>query len=120
MNPNKSNTPKSGKKQMKKAGDSKINLSVTSYGKFQEHLVEREELRSSMISEQLFENARDRTNMKTPVRTPAKPLRKNLLSLNTPRGTPKSASTSRSTPRSPKVLKTPRLATAPNSTHLIF
>lgn len=117
---NKSNTPRSGKVQKLKQEGLKANLSISSYGKFQEHLEEREELRSSMLSEQLLENAFDRGNMKTPVRTPAKPLRKNLLAVNNTQTTPKSASTSRSTPRIPRVAHTPRLAPMPNNTHYFF
>ncbi|XP_051159934.1 protein regulator of cytokinesis 1-like [Leptopilina boulardi] len=121
---NKTNTPKSGKKQKLKAdGCNKANLSISSYGKFQEHLEQREELRSSILSEQLLEHAFDRgTNIKTPVRTPARPLRKNLLSVNNAQLTPRSvASTSRTlTPRTPRVMHTPRLATVPNNKHCIF
>ena len=119
MNLNKSNTPRSGKKLKSKVQGSKVDLSISSYGKFQEHLEERDELRSSMLSEQLLETACGSGNMKTPVRTPAKPLRKNLLSVNTPGTTPGTASTSRPTPRSPRVMHTPRLAPVPNSSHFI-
>lgn len=119
LNMNKSNTPRSGKKLKSKVPGSKVNLSISSYGKFQEHLEERNELRSSMLPDQVLENASERGHMKTPVRTPAKPLRKNLLSVPTS-GTPRPASSSRATPRSPRVMHTPRLATMPNNTHFIF
>ncbi|XP_033230675.1 protein regulator of cytokinesis 1-like isoform X2 [Belonocnema kinseyi] len=119
LNLSKSNTPRSGKKLKSKVTGSKVNLSISSYGKFQEHLEERNELRSSMLPDQVLENACERGNMKTPVRTPAKPLRKNLLPVPTS-GTPRPASSSRVTPRSPRVMHTPRLAPMPNNTHFIF
>ncbi|XP_043467957.1 protein regulator of cytokinesis 1-like [Leptopilina heterotoma] len=120
---NKASTSKSDKKQKLDADGLKAaNLSISSYGKFQEHLEQREELRSSMLSDQLLENAFERgNNMKTPVRTPAKPLRKNLLSVNNAHLSSKSASTPRTTtPRTPRVMHRPRLAAVPNNTQFIF
>ncbi|XP_015121879.1 protein regulator of cytokinesis 1 [Diachasma alloeum] len=87
-------------------------LNVQPYEVFQEHISSRNELRSTLLSDQLLKNARgEGKKMKTPVKTPVKPLRKHLVSSSTPHITPKSGP--RRPSRSPRITSTPRLTTAP-------
>lgn len=86
----------------------------TTYNQFQGHMTSREELHSSLIPEQVLKNA-NKINVKTPVRTPAKPLRKNLITLMTP-----THSSTRKPPHSPRIINTPKLATAPSNLPIII
>ncbi|KOX76700.1 Protein regulator of cytokinesis 1 [Melipona quadrifasciata] len=95
----------------------------TTYNQFKEHLEDRKELRSSLISEQLLANV-TKSKLKTPVRTPAKPLRKNLPLAKKP-ATPKlSQSQSQSqlhkSPRSPRIAQSTKLATVSTPLPIIF
>ncbi|XP_011305945.1 protein regulator of cytokinesis 1 [Fopius arisanus] len=90
------------------------NLNLQSYEVFQEHLSSRNELRSTLLSEQVLKNMRsDGEKMKTPVKTPIKPMRKPPLITLTPHVTPKAVP--RRPSRSPRITSTPRLTTAPMS-----
>ncbi|XP_043273448.1 protein regulator of cytokinesis 1-like [Venturia canescens] len=94
--------------------------SVAQYEQFQQHLEQREELRSSLLPEQVLKKARGRPKMRTPVKTPVKPLRKNLSSVSTtPKQTPRSSHI-REPSRSPKMTTTPRLAAAPSKLPFFF
>ncbi|XP_063983095.1 protein regulator of cytokinesis 1-like [Diachasmimorpha longicaudata] len=89
-------------------------LNIQPYEVFQEHISSRNELRSTLLSEQLLQNVRgEGKKMKTPVKTPVKPLRKHLVSSSTPHITPMSAP--RRPSRSPRITNTPRLTTAPTN-----
>ncbi|EFN78718.1 protein regulator of cytokinesis 1 [Harpegnathos saltator] len=104
------NTPRRSK------GSISANNSImdTTYNQFQGHMTSREELHSSMIPEQILKNA-NKVNVKTPVRTPAKPLRKNLNIITTA-----SHNSTRKSPHSPRIVNTPKLATAPSNLPFIF
>lgn len=92
----------------------------TTYNQFKEHLESKAELRSSILPENVLGNA-NKSKIKTPIRTPAKPLRKNLPTRLTPT-TPKTShlQSGRRTPRSPRVVSTPKLATATTPLPIIF
>ncbi|XP_046832901.1 protein regulator of cytokinesis 1-like [Vespa crabro] len=86
------------------------------YGQFQEHLKEREELRSSLLPPD-----QSAYISKTPNRIHVKPSRKNLYNVNaTSNTTSKSLLSTRNSPRSPRMDNTPKLATAPNVLPIIF
>ncbi|KAK2575525.1 hypothetical protein KPH14_011245 [Odynerus spinipes] len=89
----------------------------TTYGQFQAHLKERDELRSSLIPEQVLAN---KSSLRTPNRTPMKPLRKNLYNVNASSSTTKLSHSSHRSPRSPRIDHTPKLVTAPNELPIIF
>ncbi|XP_015606138.1 protein regulator of cytokinesis 1 isoform X2 [Cephus cinctus] len=122
-----SQTMPSEKRRKRKS--SSMNVTDTSYGRFQEHLEQREELRSSFLPEHLLNNVTNKQKSKTPVKTPVKPLRASRLTVPSPRhnfNTPNKSqsrvgnqSVSR-TPRSPRIVTTPRLATAPSNLPIIF
>lgn len=105
-----------GHKSTPRRSKSSANNSImdTTYNQFQGHMTSREELHSSMIPEQVLKNA-TKINVKTPVRTPAKPLRKNLTTLMTP-----THSSTRKVPHSPRIINTPKLATAPSNLPIII
>lgn len=88
----------------------------TTYNQFQGHMTGREELHSSMLPDQILKNSNKLNVNKTPiVRTPMKPLRKNLSAATTP-----VSSSARKPPHSPRIMKTPKLATAANNLPFIF
>ncbi|KAI4474416.1 hypothetical protein M0802_015614 [Mischocyttarus mexicanus] len=90
----------------------------TTYGEFQEHLKEREELRSSLITDH---SVNAKSILKTPNRKNVKPIRKNLYKVNSSSNTPsKLLQSTRSSPRSPRIVHTSKLATAPNVLPIIF
>ncbi|EGI70338.1 PREDICTED: protein regulator of cytokinesis 1-like [Acromyrmex echinatior] len=104
--------------QKRKESQSPVNsVTDTTYNQFQGHMTDREELHSSMLPEQILRSANRLNINKTPVRTPMKPLRKHLSATTTPSFTPLSA---RKTPHSPRVINTPKLATAPSNLPFIF
>lgn len=88
----------------------------TTYGQFQAHLEGREELRSSLIPEQVLTNE---CSLKTPSRTPMKPLARNLYNVNGNSSTKLSQSSHKS-PRSPRLERSTKLVTAPNKLPIIF
>ncbi|KAJ8672496.1 hypothetical protein QAD02_003755 [Eretmocerus hayati] len=94
----------------KRKSKSDTTLSVSSYGNFQEHLENRDELRSSILP--------DEVNKKfagpTPIKTPIKPMRRKVLAVSTP-AIANTTRTLRGTPRNPKLASTPRLIPAKNS-----
>ncbi|CAL7944982.1 unnamed protein product [Xylocopa violacea] len=94
----------------------------TTYNQFREHLADKQELRSSLLPEQVLANA-SKSRMKTPIRTPVKPLRKNLPLATTPTitTTPKSSqSRLHKSPRSPRIPQSSRLATVSTPLPIIF
>lgn len=93
------------------------NVVDTTYGQFQEHLKEREELRSSLLPDLLVNG---KSISKTPNRTHVKPSRRNLYNVNASNSTSKLLKTTRNSPRSPRIVHTPKLATAPNVLPIIF
>ncbi|KYN19948.1 Protein regulator of cytokinesis 1 [Trachymyrmex cornetzi] len=104
--------------QKRKDSQSPINSIIdTTYNQFQGHMTDREELHSSMLPEQILRSTNRLNINKTPVRTPMKPLRKHLSATTTSSYTPLSA---RKTPHSPRVINTPKLATAPSNLPFIF
>jgi len=106
---------KSGQK--KKESLSPANsITDTTYNQFQGHMTGREELHSSMLPEQILRSANRININKTPVRTPMKPLRKHLSTTTTPT----TSGSIRKTPHSPRIINTPKLATAPSNLPFIF
>ncbi|XP_058790974.1 protein regulator of cytokinesis 1-like [Phymastichus coffea] len=99
----------SNKKKRKSKNDTM--LSVSSYGNFQEHLDDRDELRSSALPEELAKRTESKTPMKTSMKTPIKPLRKKVLAVSTP-ANPNATRLLRGTPR---LIATPRLVTIRSS-----
>ncbi|KAI4477345.1 hypothetical protein M0804_012731 [Polistes exclamans] len=90
----------------------------TTYGQFQAHLKEREELRSSLLTDQSLSA---KCILKTPNRTQVKPVRRNLYNVNaSSTATSKLLQSTRNSPRSPRVVHTSKLATAPNVLPIIF
>ncbi|XP_043686453.1 protein regulator of cytokinesis 1-like [Vespula pensylvanica] len=89
----------------------------TTYGQFQEHLKGREELRSSLLPDQ---SVNGKSILKTPNRTHVKPLRRNLYNVTASNTTSKLLQSTRNSPRSPRIVHTPKLATAPNVLPIIF
>lgn len=75
---------------------------LTPYEEFQNGLANRDELRSTLVSDELIK-PKSLRNVPTPVKTPAKPLRKRPGLLSVP-GTPRSL-----TSKSPVISSTPRL-----------
>lgn len=99
--------------------------SISSYGEFQEHLENRDELRSSVLPRKILKTSNRKPVTSTRIKTPMKPLRKNLTAAsNTPgRSSPKLANTPRTTPRalrSPRTASNSRLAPAPGVLPFIF
>lgn len=107
----KSGRSSKGKKKMSLSPSNSI--TDTTYNQFQGHMTNREELHSSMLPEQILKST-TKTNIKTPVRTPMKPLRKHLSA------TPITPGSTRKMPHSPRIINTPKLATAPSSLPFIF
>ncbi|KAL0120022.1 hypothetical protein PUN28_008002 [Cardiocondyla obscurior] len=107
-------SPKSGKKK-RDSFSTNNSITDTTYNQFQGHMTNREELHSSMLPEQILKVSTKSNIMKTPVRTPMKPLRKHLLAT-----TPLSSGSTRKIPHSPRVINTPKLATAPSNLPFIF
>ncbi|OXU20207.1 hypothetical protein TSAR_007364 [Trichomalopsis sarcophagae] len=95
--------PSMGKLKRKSRNDT--SLSVSSYGNFQEHLDNRDELRSSVLPDEVLKRA----GGKTPMKTPIKPVRRKIIANSTPANAVNSTRTLRGTPRSPRLLHTPRL-----------
>ncbi|CAK9804810.1 Protein regulator of cytokinesis 1 [Anthophora plagiata] len=91
----------------------------TTYSQFKEHLQDKQELRSSLLHEQVLANA-SKSKLKTPIRTPAKPLRKNIPMLTTPTTPKLSHSQLHKSPRSPKIVSATRLATVSTPLPIIF
>lgn len=89
-------------------------LMDTTYNQFQGHMTNREELHSSLMPEQVLKTS-NKIKVRTPVRTPAKPLRKNLNTATTP-----THNSARKVPHSPRIVNTPKLATAPSNLPFIF
>ncbi|XP_066599443.1 protein regulator of cytokinesis 1-like [Prorops nasuta] len=113
------NTPnKTNKTKSDKSCSNSEHETTATYGEFQEHFEDRNELRSTLIHTEVLRTS-TKQNMRTPRKTPLKPTRKNVtpvLSYNT---TPKTIFSVPRTPRSPK-LATPRLAAAPCAHTLNF
>ncbi|XP_014238149.1 protein regulator of cytokinesis 1-like [Trichogramma pretiosum] len=100
---------RSGRKKTRRSKNDTM-LSVSSYGNFQEHLENRDELRSSILPEETVLRKGSnmgtiKTPMKTPMKTPLKPVRRKVVA-STPAGS-SNARSLRSTPRSPKIVATP-------------
>ncbi|XP_015187288.1 PREDICTED: protein regulator of cytokinesis 1-like [Polistes dominula] len=90
----------------------------TTYGQFQEHLKDREECRSSLLTDQSLNT---KSVLKTPNRSNVKPLRRNLYNVNaSSNATSKLLQSTRNSPRSPRVVHASKLATAPNVLPIIF
>ncbi|XP_014602870.1 PREDICTED: protein regulator of cytokinesis 1-like [Polistes canadensis] len=88
------------------------------YGQFQAHLKEREELRSSLLPDQSLSA---KSILKTPKRTHVKPLRRKLYNKNASSNTTlKLLQSTQNSPRSLKIDHTPKLTTAPNVLPIIF
>ncbi|XP_012266587.2 protein regulator of cytokinesis 1-like [Athalia rosae] len=98
--------------------------SVTSYGEFQEHLENRDELRSSVLPQQGIKSQSHKVRTTANrIKTPMKPLRKNLSAANTPRrASPnKLAQTPRASSRSPRAVPGSRLVpVTPGTLPVIF
>lgn len=93
-------------------------ITDTTYNQFQGHMTGREELHSSMLPEQILRSTNKANINKTPVRTPMKPLRKHLSTTHIT--TPITPTSARKMPHSPRVINTPKLATAPSNLPFIF
>ncbi|EZA54349.1 hypothetical protein DMN91_001634 [Ooceraea biroi] len=108
-------TPKRSSRggQKRKESVSPVNsITDTTYNQFQGHMTDREELHSSLLPDQILKSISKAS--KTPiVRTPMKPLRKHLSAATTP-------VSARKAPHSPRIVKTPKLATAPSNLPFIF
>ncbi|XP_077258927.1 protein regulator of cytokinesis 1 [Temnothorax americanus] len=107
-------TSKGGQKRRESSSPAN-SITDTTYNQFQGHMTGREELHSSMLPEQILRSSNKLNINKTPVRTPMKPLRKHLLT-----ATPVTPGSTRKTPHSPRVVHTPKLATAPSNLPFIF
>ncbi|KAK2580422.1 hypothetical protein KPH14_006172 [Odynerus spinipes] len=105
---------RSGQKKSKSSLENVLNTDTT-YGHFEAHLAEREELRSSVIPEQT-----NNSSLRTPKRKPMKPLRRNLYNVNASSSTTKLSHSSNRSPRSPRMEHTPKLVTAPNDLPITF
>jgi len=114
-------TPKRSSKggQKKRGSLSPANsITDTTYNQFRGHMTDKEELHSSFLpsSEQVTKNVHKANINKTPIiRTPMKPLRKNLSATTTP-----THGSARKAPHSPRIVNTPKLATAPSNLPFIF
>lgn len=109
-------TPSKGGQKRKESLSPSNSITDTTYNQFQGHMTGREELHSSMLPDQILRST-TRTNInKTPVRTPMKPLRKHLSAT----ATPITPGSTRKAPHSPRVINTPKLATAPSNLPFIF
>ncbi|XP_003702698.1 protein regulator of cytokinesis 1-like [Megachile rotundata] len=105
-------TPQSASKIPQKENSMSQSSADTTYSQFKEHLKDKQELRSSLLSEQVLFNA-TKSKLRTPVRTPVKPTRKNLLTPSgVASGTPSKFSQSQlhRSPRSPRIAQSSRLA----------
>ncbi|XP_043488306.1 protein regulator of cytokinesis 1-like isoform X2 [Polistes fuscatus] len=90
----------------------------TTYGHFQAHLKEREECRSSLLTDHSLSA---KCILKTPNRTQVKPVRKKLYNVNASSNTTsKLLQSTRNSPRSPRGVHNSKLATAPNVLPIIF
>ncbi|XP_012225702.1 protein regulator of cytokinesis 1-like [Linepithema humile] len=88
----------------------------TTYNQFQGHMADKEELHSSVLPNQILKTSNKLNIKKIPiVRTPMKPLRKNLSAATTP-----VSNSARKSPHSPRILRTPKLATATNNLPFYF
>lgn len=95
---------RSGNKNTEKENSMSQSSLDTTYSQFKEHLKDKQELRSSLLSEKVLFNA-NKSKMRTPVRTPVKPSRKNLLTpTSVATGTPSKFPQSQlhRSPRSPR------------------
>jgi len=113
-----SKTHRSSKGGQRRKESLSPNISVidTTYNQFQGHMTAREELHSSMLSDQILKTSNKLNINKTPIiRTPMKPLRKNLSAATTP-----VSNSARKSPHSPRIMKTPKLTTAKNNLPVIF
>lgn len=91
--------------KLKRKSRNDTSLSVSSFENFQKHLDNRDELRSSVLPEEVLKRA----GGKTPMKTPIKPVRRKIIANSTPSTAVNSTRVLRGTPRSPRLLHTPRL-----------
>ncbi|XP_043597870.1 protein regulator of cytokinesis 1-like isoform X1 [Bombus pyrosoma] len=91
----------------------------TTYSKFEEHLEDKKELRSSLLPEKVLTNA-SKSKRRRSIRTPAKPLRKNLPLPKTPTTSESSQLQLHKSPRSPRIAQSSRLATISTPLPIIF
>ncbi|XP_043488311.1 protein regulator of cytokinesis 1-like isoform X2 [Polistes fuscatus] len=111
---------KKHKSNQRKSKSLSQNLSTVdmTYGQFQEHLKEKEELRSSLLTDQSLST---KSILRTPKRMHVKPLRRKLYNVNASSNTTsKLLQSTRNSPRSPRIDHTQKLATAPNVLPIIF
>ncbi|XP_015511928.1 protein regulator of cytokinesis 1 isoform X1 [Neodiprion lecontei] len=96
--------------------------SMSGYDEFQDHLMDKEELRSSILPRTVLKSSNLQASTSTRIKTPMKPTRKHVKTLGTlRRASPnKLPSTPRSASRSPKTTSTSRLAPAPGTLPFIF
>ncbi|KAL6264709.1 hypothetical protein P5V15_004808 [Pogonomyrmex californicus] len=109
-------TNRSPKGKQRGKGSLSPSITDTTYNQFQGHMTGREELHSSMLPEQILRSTNKININKTPIRTPIKPLRKHLSAATTPI----THNSARKLPHSPRVINTPKLATAPSNLPFIF
>ncbi|XP_011633249.1 protein regulator of cytokinesis 1-like [Pogonomyrmex barbatus] len=109
-------TNRSPKGKQRGKGSLSPSITDTTYNQFQGHMTGREELHSSMLPEQILRSTNKININKTPIRTPIKPLRKHLSAATTP----VTHNSARKLPHSPRVINTPKLATAPSNLPFIF
>ncbi|XP_046429441.1 protein regulator of cytokinesis 1-like isoform X4 [Neodiprion fabricii] len=96
--------------------------SMSGYDEFQDHLMDKEELRSSILPRTVLKSSNLQASTSTRIKTPMKPTRKHVKTIGTlRRASPnKLLSTPRSASRSPKTTSTSRLAPAPGTLPFIF
>ncbi|XP_060823442.1 protein regulator of cytokinesis 1-like isoform X2 [Bombus pascuorum] len=121
----KGTSSKKGLKQKNQNENSMLQSSTatdTTYSKFEEHLEDKKELRSSLLPEKVLANAskpRSKSRRRS-IRTPAKPLRKNLPLPKTPTTSESSQLQLHKSPRSPRIAQSSRLATISTPLPIIF
>ncbi|XP_046735023.1 protein regulator of cytokinesis 1-like [Diprion similis] len=101
---------------------SSSSASMSGYDEFQGHLMDKEELRSSILPRTVLKTSNLQASTSTRIKTPMKPTRKHVKTLSTPRRASPNIlpSTPRSASRSPKTTTTSRLAPAPGTLPFIF